>query len=363
MSPLLSIIIPVYKVEQYLSRCLDSITTEVKEEDIEVIVIDDGSPDQSGEIADFYASKYPYIRVIHKKNEGVAAARNTGIEHAQGKWLYFADPDDYLAKSAIQIFLKRINENPDADMILMDAWKNVGSREYPWEHFRRGFIWEDKKKIRALQRGALYFPSTGNATKISLAAPWDKLYRRAFLQKESICFQPNLKVLDDMVFNVAAFGSAQKVVYSKDKVYHYCYVSDSITNSFSPDRMTQDRKVWKYLQNYMTESFKKDVWEPKDKYQFIQAYYHRIIKSFSICCRLSFFNSKNENTVRDKIEFVKEVLGREPYRTAFWKGALRGAEWRLKIMTCVGRCRWGRGVYFLHLVQSIFSKALHNIMC
>ncbi len=363
MQPLLSIIIPVYKVEQYLSRCLDSIIIQGKGEDIEVIVIDDGSPDKSGEIADFYASKYPYLRVIHKKNEGVATARNIGIEQAQGKWLYFADSDDYLAQSAIQMFQKRIDENPDADIILMDAWKNFGNKEYPWEHFKREFTWEDKKKIRALQRGALYFPSTGVATNISLAAPWDKLYRKAFLCKSNISFRPELKVLDDMIFNVAAFGNAQKVVYCKDKVYHYCYVSDSITNSYSPDRMAQDERVWKYLRKYMAESFKMDVWELEDKYQLIQAYYHRIIKSFSICCRLSFFNNKNKNTVRDKIELVKEALGREPYRTAFGKGTLRGAEWRLKIMICVGRCRWGKGVYLLHLAQSVFGKVLSNITC
>ena len=204
MEPLLSIIIPVYKVEKYLPQCLESIVRQVEEEkeEVEVLVIDDGSPDASGKLADACAKRHSFVRVIHRKNGGVAAARNTGLDQARGGWLYFVDSDDWIARGAVRTLLQKTGENPDADVILLDAWKNTGDREDAWEHFEQEFFWKDKAKIRSLQKGALYFPITGYRTKVPLAAPWDKVYRRNFLHQWGLRFRPELKVLDDMVFNV-----------------------------------------------------------------------------------------------------------------------------------------------------------------
>lgn len=349
----LSIILPVYQVEEYLPQCLESIVSQVNSREIEVLVIDDGSTDRSGEIADFYGEKYPFIHVVHEDNSGVAAARNAGINMARGEWLYFADSDDWLAEGAIEIMLEKSRIDAAVDVILLDAWKNTGDKQTAWEHFEREAVWNKKEEIRGLQRGALYFPSAGIATKIPLAAPWDKLYRRKFLLDHQIRFLPELQVLDDMVFNVTAFGKARRVVYYKEKIYHYRYVQDSITNSYRQDRIGQEQQVWKYLNSYMDDLFKESGWEKKDKHKLIQAYYCRIIKSFSICCRLSFFHPQNSNGFWDKVRYVEQVLETEPYSTAFHRVEIRNAEWRLKAVICMGRCRMGLGIYLLHKAQSL----------
>lgn len=350
----LSVIIPVYKVEKYLRRCLCSVLNGIKnEEAVEVLIIDDGSPDRSGKIADSCARKYPFVRVIHKENEGVAAARNTGIRLAKGEWLYFVDSDDWLADGAIDILLEKSMGGGDADIILFDAWKNTGRKESAWEHFQKEAVWTEKAVLRRLQRGVLYFQAAGMATKVPLAAPWDKMYRRAFLVEQGIWFQPELKVLDDMIFNMAALGKAEKVAYYKDKIYHYRYVPESITNNYSPDRITLERKVWDYLNSYMLRSFQEDEWEKGDKDRFIQAYYCRIIKSFSICCRLVFFHPQNKRRFRNKIRYVREVLAAEPYQTAFDRVAMKNAEWRLKAVILMGRLRAAGGIYLLHKLQSM----------
>lgn len=355
--PLLSIIIPVYRVEKYIRRCLGSILNGIRDENVEVLIIDDGSPDNSGKIADSCARKHPLIQVIHQENEGVAAARNTGIHLAKGEWLYFVDSDDWLADGAIDILLGKCLESADADIIMFDAWKNTGNRESSWEHFQKEAVWTEKKSVRRLQRGALYFQAANMATSVPLAAPWDKIYKRMFLLQQEISFQPELKVLDDMVFNMAAFGKANKVAYYKEKIYHYRYVPESITNSYTPDRIILDRKVWAYLNNYMIKSFQEDEWAEKDKDSFIQAYYCRIIKSFSICCRLVFFHPQNKKNLRHKIEYVKEILGTEPYQTAFHCVAMKNAEWRLKAVIIMGRLKAGGGIYLLHKAQSIMASA------
>ena len=106
-NPLISVIVPVYKVEQYLHRCIDSILAQTYT-NLEIILVDDGSPDRSGEICDEYATKDSRIRVIHKENGGVSSARNVGLDVSTGDYIAFADPDDYLTsdmyKKMIQVF-------------------------------------------------------------------------------------------------------------------------------------------------------------------------------------------------------------------------------------------------------------------
>lgn len=364
----LSIIIPVYNVEKYIRRCLDSIVRENASvlSKLEVIVVDDGTPDCSGEIADEYALRYPFIRVIHKKNAGVAAARNTALEIASGDWVYFMDSDDWLAEGALEKIASRMNETElpgkissktkmehewqQVDMILLDAWQNRDTEETPWEHFPKEMLF-DADEIEGLRLGALYFPMCSPKTNIPLAAPWDKLYRRTFLLENNLHFQESLKVLDDMIFNMECFTEAKKVVYLKEKIYHYRYVPNSITNSYKKNRVEQDEMVWDFIAGYMKRrrSFPKDnSIEERSEVEFLQAFYLRVIKSFSICCRLCFFHKDNEKSLKEKIRYVKEVANTGWYKEAFQKVRPANAEWKLKVMITVVRMHWWRGVYFLN---------------
>lgn len=114
MSELVSIIVPVYKVEQYLSRCVDSILQQ-SYSNLEIILVDDGSPDSCGMICDEYQKKDSRVQVIHKSNGGLSDARNYGIEAAQGKYLAFVDSDDWLDFDMIDI-LYRVLTSQDADI-------------------------------------------------------------------------------------------------------------------------------------------------------------------------------------------------------------------------------------------------------
>lgn len=342
----LSIIIPVYNVEQYLEKCLDSITEGNVNMlgMLEVIVVDDGSPDKSGELADKYAGQYPCVKVLHQRNAGVAAARNAGIRASCGEWLYFVDSDDWLQAGAITSILQAAEQHPQADILLFDAWQNEGEQQKAWEHASKPFCRTKAEDIRTLQYSALYYPYPDKRRKVSVAAPWDKVYRRDFLLDKQLAFRSELKVLDDMVFNTEAFGAASQVVYTKVKIYHYHYVAASITNSYKPDRVEQDRKVWEYLLDYARRN---EAGE-----EFMRALYCRIIKSFSICCRLCFFHKKNPHSLTQQVSYVNHVWRSQPYRTAFKQVRLRDLEWKLQIMVVVGRLHWSWGVYLLHLAQN-----------
>jgi glycosyltransferase involved in cell wall biosynthesis len=343
---LLSIIIPVYNVENYIGKCLDSIVNDICSDNVEVIVVDDGSTDSSGDVVDSYAAKYLYIKVIHKENSGVAVARNIGIENARGEWLYFVDSDDWLADGAVDIICKRIGACNGEDVLLFDAYKDTDTGEAGWEHFKNERVFDDLGQLKGLQRGMLYFPLCGIKTGIPLAAPWDKVYRKQFIMDNNLRFPLELRVLDDMVFNMEVFGRARKVSYFKDKIYHYRYVQASITNCYNPKRVSLDMDVWNYIAAYIGSN------NMEDDEMFKQAFYCRIIKSFSICCRLNFFNAGNKNSFLGKIKNVENVLNTEPYKSAFKNVKLKNAEWKLKIMILVGRIRSGFGVWLLHVAQN-----------
>lgn len=343
---MLSIIIPVYNVEKYLEQCLESIVDGNINVlgMLEIIVIDDGSPDKSGKIADQFAEQYPCVKVIHQKNAGVAAARNTGINEAKGEWLYFVDSDDWLQMGAVTAIIGVTKEHPSADILLFDAWKNTEEKESVWEHFDKPYVWKDSTDIHRLQSCALYYPFPDKNKKVPIAAPWDKVYRKQFLKENDIQFRADLKVLDDMVFNTEAFGAAGEVIYTKHKIYHYRYVADSITNSYKGDRVEQDKRVWGYLEQYAERTAQGD--------DFARALRCRIVKSFSICCRLCFFHASNPHNHKEQLEYVKQVLKSEPYHSAFKNVRLRDLEWKLQIMTIIVRLRWIKGIYLLHMAQN-----------
>jgi len=118
-TPFFSIIIPVYKVRQdYLEMCVESIRNQ-SFCNLEVILVDDGSPDNCGAICDEYAKKDARIKVIHQRNQGVSAARNAGIEAAQGEWIMFVDADDWLDKRFIELLMKKMKQ-VDAELVVCD---------------------------------------------------------------------------------------------------------------------------------------------------------------------------------------------------------------------------------------------------
>lgn len=353
----LSIVIPVYNVEKYLSVCLESIITAVygNENRIEVILINDGSTDDSGNLAEKYSLLYSWMKVIHQKNAGVAVARNKGMDAAKGKWIYFMDSDDWVPRNSISDILESVKESKDTDIFLFDAYKNESGKEYVWEHFPTDITFdredhESGQGLIKIQEEILY------PKKTPLAAPWDKVYRTEFLKKKDISFNSSLRVLDDMIFNMEAFGEANKVVYHKKKIYHYRYVPSSITNSYRPNRIEEDCIVWEYIRKYIDSFSVKEGKDRERKERLTQSYYCRVIKSFSICSRLCFFHEKNPATLKSKLDYIGQVMKQEPYKTAFQKVIIENLEWRLKVVWLMVRMKCSIGVYLLYQMNQWLEK-------
>lgn len=137
--PTISIIVPIYNVEKYLCYCLDSICNQTFK-DWECLLIDDGSTDKSGRICDQYAHKYNQIKTFHKKNGGVADARNYGLKHAIGKYIMYVDGDDWIEADSIERLLQTANEN-NADLVIGDFNFVYGDKKTPY----RSSEWTEDK--------------------------------------------------------------------------------------------------------------------------------------------------------------------------------------------------------------------------
>lgn len=226
----LSIIIPVYNVENYIRRCLDSIFNQKSSIRFEVLLINDGSTDSSGEICDEYQLKYSNVFVTHTENRGVSKARNLGMSLSRGDMLYFVDPDDYLSNE----FFSKVSQ-----YVLKD-WEVLCFGYYEVKE-RRGEILScrnhrylqigETKKEEFVNRFVELFRTD------MMYNVWSRIYRRDFVMRNGIDF-PDRKIGEDTFFNFQVYKHVKQVDFIDSELYYYVSRrSGSALTSFNPDRV------------------------------------------------------------------------------------------------------------------------------
>lgn len=218
-NPLISIIVPVYKVEKYLPACIDSILAQTYE-NFELILVDDGSPDNCGQICDEYAQKDNRIKVIHQENQGVVVARNNALKIAVGKYLTFVDSDDWLEKTFLSETIQKAQET-DADIIWTDFYENTD------------FV-ENKKLTKSLPNNIdidnLHQILTLFIKDDIKGYLWNKLIRHKYYQKCNIQTDENCTMMEDKYIMLQLLSNYPQMAYIQKPLYHYTTRSDSATN-------------------------------------------------------------------------------------------------------------------------------------
>lgn len=207
----ISVITPVYKVEGYLRKCIDSILAQ-SFQDFEVLVIDDGSPDLCGQIADEYAALDSRIHVIHKENGGAPSARNEGILRAKGEYLYFPDSDDWLEPDYLQDMYDlavRTNTQLVISGFVMEYFEDNCEQSYTVQVPEQFFL--TKQEVRENLHN--YF------NNMMMAVPWNKLYKADYINEKQLFF-PNMK-WDDLHFNMEVIMDIERVAISNSFGYHF----------------------------------------------------------------------------------------------------------------------------------------------
>lgn len=287
--PKFSIIVPIYNIESYIEKCIDSILAQ-SFTDFELILVDDGSPDRCPLICDEYAKKDGRIKVVHKKNGGLSSARNAGLAVAVGEYCWMVDGDDYISPDALEKILPFADGEYDIVNVGLVGFNDGGVADFSKKPEKYKYTGDaDCKTICELAAKAC-------SSKL-LPYVWRNVYRTDFLNEKNLRFEENLCYAEDSAFNMGAFLQAEKMYFADICVYAYCCRKGSISKSrdskFSLDVLRhfelydkiRDESYEKYCR-YPDEAYYADAGEFIIRNTYVYAILNRLYCSTS---RNSFF--------------------------------------------------------------------------
>lgn len=248
--PKYSVIVPVYNVEKYLAKCIDSLLKQTFE-NFEIVIVDDGSTDQSPVLCDEFAKNYPeQVRVIHQKNKGLGGARNTGIDHAKGEYLLFIDSDDYVETDLLASVDSTIEET-DAQMVVFD-YKCVDEEGNVLENVS---AWNREKPVFSLEQEPTFLFSANGAC--------NKVYSRKLFEQCQIRF-PEKEWFEDLSTVVKLYPFAETIAYIDKSFYNYFQRNGSIMKNKNLDRNREimsaaDSSLNFYRSNGFYEKYKEEL--------------------------------------------------------------------------------------------------------
>lgn len=281
-----SVIIPVYNVEKYIDRCLKSIISQYYD-DLEIIVIDNGSTDSSGSICDTYASEYSNISVYHIENHGVGAARNFGLSKARGEFIYFVDSDDYLVGNLFADFADKLVSDLDLVVFcyynsfeedLTEKSRTEKSLPFKGNYDKDGFI----KIFKELFLSDMLY------------TVWNKIYRREFLLENNLSFE-QYELGEDVRFNLNVYRNVNRIFLSQDSYYVYVIGrKGSAMSSYNPKRIQYQLQELKMVDSLLSDWY-------LDSFDLDQTIKARILMS-------NIYNISKQNTqFSSKVEYVKDI--------------------------------------------------------
>ena len=240
LTPKISVIVPVYKAEVYLHRCVDSLLAQTFQ-DFEILLIDDGSPDRSGEICDEYAKKDKRIWVFHKENGGVSSARQYGMDQARGEYVIHADPDDWVEPDMLQE-LYREAKAEDADMVICDYYCD-----------KRDKTVYKSQKPSALDHETVFYEMFQRL----VCSSWNKLIRLSCFRQFDVKFPLKLFYGEDLFVNACLLVHNIKVAYLPKAFYHYDLYTNENSLVHRPIEKTllQEQILYKQLKNRLPDIY------------------------------------------------------------------------------------------------------------
>ena len=257
MSVAISIIVPIYKVEKTLRRALNSILAQTFT-NYELILVNDGSPDNCPAICEEYVAKDPRIKLINKKNEGASSARNTGLEIAEGDYTLFLDPDDYVdAEGLDKLYTTSINEN--ADITICDFYQE--------DEYTRKYIQQKPTSCQPSQVLKDLFHHTGGFM-------WNKLIRRSLYKTLGISYPKNISMYEDQYVIAQFLMHNIKIAYCPVAFYHYMYTNNSLSRYYDNETYQKDKETLAMFTTLLKDSpALQDAYRNKHKAIFSRAFW------------------------------------------------------------------------------------------
>ncbi len=248
MTELISIIVPVYNVEKYIERCMKSLLNQTYK-NIEIILIDDKSKDKSKEICLEYAKSQKVVLVEHAENKGLSGARNTGISVAKGKYIIFVDSDDYVEPNMIENLYACMKSN-HADTVI-GGYKKISSDKVEVKNPYYGKVYNGTESIK---RYVVERMLGNNGIDYLDMSVWRVMFSGDIIREFDLKFPERIYISEDIIFDFGYYLHSNSVAMSDDVGYCYCFNSDSLTQSFRPDRFNKLKLQTKRMRELSQEA-------------------------------------------------------------------------------------------------------------
>jgi len=346
----ISVIVPIYNVEQYLHQCIDSIIGQ-SFNNLEIILVNDGSTDKSGDICEEYAKVDSRIKIIKKENGGLTSARRAGIEKATGDYVVVVDGDDWIDKQTIQSCVAVICNNSNVDLVLFSYTK-----EYPNRSIKNQTFSEDKdfsiqsefqtgvyRRLFGLTNSELEYPEKLDY----LTTLWGKMYRRELALSGKYVDTQEVGSGEDGIFNLDALQACKQAVYINKPFYHYRKNDSSLTSKYRPKLPDQ----WELLFNMMQNKI--------DECHFGLDYQEALNNRIALSVLGIGMNKLSDSNVSffHFASFIKKYINTEKYRASVTTMKLRNLPiaWKLLMFCCKYRFPFFVAL-ILELVKLLKSK-------
>lgn len=259
--PKISVIVPVYKTEKFLSACIESILNQTYH-DLEVLLVDDGSPDSSGQICEEYAKKDNRIKVIHQKNAGVASARNAGLDLAVGDYITFVDSDDYIQPQMYEKMIRCVEDN-HCDFVMCDCMKVYSdARKVIYSHNIRGGLYNEEQLYREYYPHLLIMPSIEYPATISNGVCMIKNIGQKLPR-----YEVGIRYSEDWLFGCQMMVQIHSFYYMKGQAYYIynCSNQSSATHTFAADKWDDYKLLYSRFQEEFVRNRIYDFSDQLDK--------------------------------------------------------------------------------------------------
>ena len=325
MDEKISVIIPIYKVENYLNRCVESVVNQ-SYQNLEIILVDDGSPDNCPKMCDEWAEKDERIKVIHKENGGLSDARNAGMDEISGEYVFFVDSDDWIHRDTLKI-LMMFQKNHDVDIVECKALpisKEVTDAQIDVENITLS-VFDTKEAMASLLR-----------EKPLKQTVWNKLYKRKII--DSIKFEVG-KYHEDEFWTYQIFDKAKEILFLDVELYYYYQRQDSIMGqAFSLKRLDAIEGRYRRLEMFK-EKYPELVSEAKENLAFLIIYYGQQALNSNNSLVVEYF--KDAQNYLNQLCVLAEDLNKMSTTHKVW---VNGAKYNLKFV-CKLRNLMKIGIY------------------
>lgn len=330
-----SIIIPIYNAELHLNKCLLSVLNQTYG-NLEVILINDGSTDLSGEICDNYAKTDNRIRVIHQKNAGPSHARNTGIKMSVGEYIQFVDSDDWIEPDMTE---KLVEAMVDHVQLVICGYKNNADAS---------FI----PAINGVYQKPEFMLHFGNLYKhIIFPSPCNKLYRTAIIKEFAIRFSENMTMGEDLLFNMDYLKNCNRINIIPDQLYNYMISNNnSLTKSFNKNLFDNQQILFQNVRGFLMEN---NCYTGENKYYLKVIYANSIIN-----CLTNVFHKNSDLSSKQKRKVIATIISEEYViqNITYFKDSMQA-----RLIGRLIQLRSTTGVYWFFRIKNSLSYRMHPL--